>query len=249
MEQLNKFGEKVELPSHYDSFWKEYQQALAGGKLNKEDKSYFSQRIGFLLPDVGMIKESNKEKVTLATKLSDLPVIHDTYTYHYNRDDAYGEQTILTSTEKETIISLRPEIETVLYAEEISRYRRISPSLEPIVYYDWLNASYAGNPNKVGVLLDLFDEYYASREKQWQEHCIQGNELISIPSPYPIEKDIAALYEKIGRGMFDVLAQRYFDLSRVLDEARKIDLNAVAWLRKGVDEQYRTMREEMLAQL
>ena len=110
----DKFGEKVELPSGYELFWREYKEAFSKDKLEEFDKKYFSRRICFLLREEGIIKEGDKDKLILATKLPDVSLIHDTYIFHWKRDDVYGEPTISESEEKETIISLSPEIETIL---------------------------------------------------------------------------------------------------------------------------------------
>ena len=244
-----RFGEKIELPPQYGSFWQEYQEALSKEKLDDCHKDYFTRRISFVLPDAGLVKEGNKERIILTAvpELPAIPVIYDTYTYHWNGDDVYGEATIPESEDKETIISLRPEIETVLFQEEILRYRKISPQLE-FIDNCWNNCQ-VGNPKLVGILLDIFEDSYIEKGKEGGNLLHQGNALKSIPHHYPLEKEIAELYEKIGRKKFDETAQEYCKMQKVLRDAKVIDSASVSGLEETINSRYRVMRSDLLSKL
>ena len=244
-----RFGEKVDLPAEYDFFWHEYQSIVDGRELSEYDQKYLERRIHFWLPDEGNITVGNKERLIFSRKFQGLPVIHDRYTFFFQRDDASGEPTILASEEKETIISLQPEIETILYAEEIRRYRKISPGRVPINYYAWLNAEGEGNPHLVGILLALFDDYAQMQPKKERDYKICGNEMASLPSSYPTEHEIAQLYTAIGRIRFEAVAQEVMRLEKVLGDARNIDDRAVIELEQSAEEQCRKLRLGLIENL
>jgi len=63
------------------------------------------------------------------------------------------------------------------------------------------------------------------------ENCLlDGNTLKSIPYQHPIETEIAELYEKIGRTKFEEMAKEYFQLQKVLRDAKAIDPAPVSGL-------------------
>jgi len=161
------FGEVIELPKHYDDFWREYLESVPQQSvIGENDKRYFSRRLSSILPDVGDIVDANREKIVLSVPHDVVKVIWDVEEeLVYDRVDEYGRGSGgFHHAEHNTKIGLLPEIRTVLCPESIYYFRRITPFLDNVQYSHYGDVYLRGDAQLVNVLFDLCDSLWR-REK------------------------------------------------------------------------------------
>ncbi len=210
--------EKLPLPQHYELFWQAYQESFLIAKgistqkaLTDKDREYVARRVQEILPNSGMVAGAHPDELMLERKLEPLPIIYD-YDCSADRLGELNER-------YNVMVGVTPSIVSILQAREISRLRMLKPQLVIAPHLDRLVE--VGNPDLVGILFDICNHaFHQKKPAGLQEWKVYGTTGHSTPAEYPVEKDIAEIYTRIGPENFARKAKTFFEFRKLLREAQ-----------------------------
>ncbi len=249
---ITNFGDPIAVPEGYNALWREYLEVLSGKKelptwngsiLNNEDVTYLTRRAGVLFPDIGRLKKGTQDEMIFRNfkETETIPLIEDEETRTYRDDHGRTQYSHI-----KTKIRIAPHIRTILRADSVVRFRVVQYELETIRYG---NES-VGNFRLPVVLFDLADSYFEMHRPQGvSNHEFSKEGFISTPPEYKVERDIAELYEKLGRYRLGQAAELYFKFRSTVSEVEEIDESCASDLETIVAKKWKKAKGDLLTKL